>query len=80
MGVPGHFLLMATLALQNAYLLLHWPSRMHIYDFISPQECIFMAQLALFNEGVPGHFSVVGTIEWQATERSKGASYALKPY
>ena len=31
-----------------------------------------------FNEGVPGHFSIVGTIEWQATEQSEGASRATE--
>ena len=25
-----------------------------------PQECIFMAQLALFNEGIPEHFPIYG--------------------
>ena len=27
------------------------------YGYVGPLECIFMAPLALFNEGVPGHFS-----------------------
>ena len=35
-----------------------------------------MAPLVLFNEGVPRNFSVIGTIEWQVTERQKQLSKA----
>ena len=29
---------------------------LHFYGFVGPLECIFMALLALFKEGVPAHF------------------------
>ena len=29
---------------------------LHFYGSVGPLECIFMAPLALFNEGVPAHF------------------------
>ena len=29
---------------------------LHFYGYVGPLECIFMAPLALFNEGVPAHF------------------------
>ena len=32
------------------------PGQLHIYGSVGPLECIFMALLAIFNEGVPGHF------------------------
>ena len=28
----------------------------HFYGYVGPLECIFIALLALSNEGVPGHF------------------------
>ena len=28
------------------------------YGYVGPLECIFIAPLALSNEGVPGHFSI----------------------
>ena len=62
MGEPAHFSqkldFIALLALWNAYLWLRWPSLMtgyqrifFFYDTIGPLECIFMAPLALFNDG-----------------------------
>ena len=32
---------------------------MHIYCSVGPLECIFIALLALFNEGVPDHFPIL---------------------
>ena len=32
------------------------PAQFSFYGFIGPLECIFMAPLALSNEGVPAHF------------------------
>ena len=62
MGVPAHFFLMATLALQNAYLLLCWPSRMHIYGTVGPPECIFMAlQVLSNNRGTSAFFTTFQT-------------------
>ena len=67
------------------FLWQRWPSRMHIYCSVGPPECIFMTSLAFKNaylwlswlslmRGYQDIFSIVGTIEWQVTERSEGAS------
>ena len=32
------------------------PAQFHFNGSVGPLECIFMALLALFNEGVPAHF------------------------
>ena len=33
-----------------------WGRDLHFYGSVGPLECIFVAPLALFNEGVPAHF------------------------
>ena len=38
------------------YRLWGYQRNFHFYGFVGPLECIFMALLALFNEGVPAHF------------------------
>ena len=59
-GAPGHFFhLMEALMmrLQSAKILLRWPSRMHIYDFVE-NHTFFCIMEQFDSMGVPGHFSI----------------------
>ena len=47
------------------------------YGYVGPLECIFMAPLALFNEGVPGHFSPYGGTPDEAPKRKNVALFAF---
>ena len=49
-GVPFHSSLKLFLMILGTLL------NLHFYGSVGPLECIFMAPLALFNEGVPAHF------------------------
>ena len=51
MRVPGHFSIWWSNLLAREYR-----DIFQFYGYVGPLECIFMAPLALFNEGVPGHF------------------------
>ena len=55
-GVPVHFFHLIetpTMRLPNVKMLLHWPSRMHIYGFIESHT--LLEQFA--SMGVPAHFT-----------------------
>ena len=51
MGVPAHFSIKWSNLIAWGY-----QHNLHFYGSVGPLECIFMALLALINEGVPAHF------------------------
>ena len=89
MRVPGHFSLLfgliAMLTLWNAYLWLRWPfspyggthneapKRKNVAPLTLKNAYLWLSWPSLMR-GYQDIFSIVGTIEWQATERSEGVS------
>ena len=59
-GAPGqffHLMEAPMMRLQSAKILLHWPSRMHIYGFV--ENHTFFNMMEQFDSmGVPGHFYI----------------------
>ena len=79
-GAPGHFFhLIKTpkMRLQSVKILLCWPSRMHIYGFVE-NHTFFNMMEQFVSMGYQDIFQSIGTIEWQATERSEGAPKAIE--